>query len=191
MRTIRIWTKLAVSFALMAVMGLVGAHPAWATTYKPTSWDDETVFTTGSLEGWSDPAITYVNLADNDVLDLSGIKEPNANGVKVFVQDEVATIIGNPDVLFEDLDLYWQTDESQTNTVLNLEDFRYQGYNSSNINTLRINYSGFCELAGYVLSGTNLGFLLTADSVVFREVRGLCSPSDLELGRALGKLMEP
>ena len=156
----------------MAVMGLVGAHPAWARTYKPTSWDDETVFTTGSLEGWSDPAITYVKLADNDVLDLSGIKEPNANGVKVFVQDEVATIIGNPDVLFEDLDLYWQTDESQTNTVLNFEDFRYQGYNSSNINTLRINYSGFCELAGYVQSGTNFGFLLTADSVVFRGSEG-------------------
>lgn len=166
----RLFATAAVTCA--AALALAAPAPARAETFKPTGWDDTNVFTTGEYAGIS-KEITYVVLENNDTLDLSDITEAEANGVRVFVEGEAATIIGNPDVCFEDLDLSWQGNTGLTNTILNIRDFRYQGNNTWSCGSLTVNYSGSCEFAGYISSGTNLGFVLTsADEVTFDGAEG-------------------
>lgn len=118
-----LFARLFATAAVAAAAALALAAPAWAETFTPTSWDDTSVFTTGEYAGIS-KEITYVVLKNNDTLNLSQITEAEANGVRVFVEGEAATIIGNPDVRFENLDLSWQGNSGLTNTILNMKGVR-------------------------------------------------------------------
>ena len=137
--------KKILSFILTAALCL--------TMFPMTAFAEETLLTQ-----WGDTTIT---LAGGDTLDLSQLTESPESSTTIAVTGTDATIIGNPEVTFDKLQVRFELGTSFSDVytdelVINLVDFKITGkvfvkqYTEPSL--LSINYSGDCAMQ----SGSNM-----------------------------------
>lgn len=120
----RFAATLAVAAVATAAAGLAAPRAAWADVIKPTSWEDE-----GLVELDYKTRVIYVGAGDT--LDLSDIEDSPSEETFIRVAGNNATIVGNPDMAFDNLYLtVWTNNDDNDDgafedddVTVNLENF--------------------------------------------------------------------